>query len=300
MKIIIPFLLVLFSFQSLGQELNCQVTIITDKKLALTSVQQDVLKQLEEVIYDFMNNTKWTNDQFEVEERINCNLQFQIKEIPSDGIYKGFLQVQSSRPALNSSYNSAVLNIQDDNVTIAFSRNSIISYAPNQFRDNLTSVLAYYANLIIGMDYDSFSSNGGTKYFSEAQNIVTLAQNSGYPGWKSNEKGRRNRFWIVDNILNEVFSPLRQCNYNYHRKGVDALHKDVSTGRKAMYNALSGLTKLSAIRPNSINLVGFVQAKRNEIKNLYTDAETREKQQMVNLLKRIDPSNSSKYQEILN
>lgn len=300
MKSIIVALLVLFSFQSFGQELNCQVSIITDKRLALTSVQQEILKQLEEVMYEFMNNTKWTKDQFEVEERINCNLQFQVREIPTDGVFTGYLQVQSSRPGLNSNYNSTILNIQDDDVTFAFSRNSIIAYAPNQFRDNLTSVMAYYANLIIGMDYDSFSSNGGTKYFQEAQNIVTLAQNSGYPGWKSNEKGRRNRYWIVDNILNEVFAPLRTCNYNYHRKGVDALHKGVPSGRQEIYNALSGLTKLSAIRPNSINLVGFVQAKTNEIKNLYADAETKEKQQMVNLLKRIDPSNSSKYQEILN
>lgn len=300
MKGIVFSLLILFSFQGFGQELNCQVSIITDKKLALTSVQQDILKQLEEVIYNFMNSTQWTQDQFEVEERINCNLQFQIRQIPSDGVYKGFLQIQSSRPALNSSYNSTILNIQDDDVTIPFSRNSIVSYAPNQFRDNLTSILAYYAHLIIGMDYDSFSKNGGTKYFTEAQNIVTLAQNSGYSGWKSNEKGRRNRYWIVDNILNEVFSPLRTCNYSYHRKGIDGLHKDISTGRKQLYSSLSGLTKLSAVRPNSINLVGFIQAKRDEIKNLYLDADTKEKQRMVNLLKRIDPSNSSKYQEILN
>lgn len=300
MKAVVLSLLMLFSFQSFGQELNCQVTIITDKRLAVSTNDQEFLRQLEEVIFNFMNNTQWTKDQFEVEERINCNLQFQVREIPSQGVYKGYLQVQSSRPALNSNYNSTILNIQDDNVTFAFTPNAIISYAPNQFRDNLTSILAFYANLIIGMDYDSFSPNGGTKYFTAAQNIVTLAQNSGYEGWKSSEKGRRNRFWIIDNILNEVFSPLRTCNYNYHRKGVDALHKGVPTGRKEMYNALSGLTKLSAVRPNSINLVGFVQAKRDEIKNLYTDAETKEKQRIVNLLKRIDPSNSSKYQEILN
>ncbi len=294
--------LFLISFISIGakaQELNCQVSIIFDTKLEVTSVEKDIFKQLESVIYDMMNTTKWTNDNFEVEERINCNLQLQINSIPSSGTYAGFIQVQSSRPAFNGSYNTTVFNYQDDDVQFSFSRGAALIYSENQFRDNLTSLLAFYAYFVIGMDYDSFSSDGGTRYFEKARDIVSLAQSSGTPGWKSNEQGKRNRYWLVDNILHELFAPLRDCNYLYHRNGIDKMYEDKATARKEIYSALNKLIKVVAARPNSLNLLNFITAKTNEIKNLYEDAEVRDKNNIVNLLKRIDPTNSSKYQEIL-
>jgi hypothetical protein len=287
------------SFTAFGQELNCQVSIITDAKLEVTSVEQEIFKQLEQTIYELMNNTQWTRDKFTVEERINCNLQLQIREIPSPGTFSGSLQVQTSRPVFNSSYNTTVFNFQDDDVTFSFARNAVLAYAPNQFRDNLTSILAFYAYFIIGMDYDTFSLKGGTKYFTEAQQIVSNAQTSGFSGWRSNEKGKNNRYWLVDNVLQELFSPLRECNHEYHRKGLDELYDDKVEARKNVSAALSKLIKVVSTRPNSLNLLNFVQAKSTELKNLYADAEPQEKSEIVNLLKRIDPANSSKYQEIL-
>jgi hypothetical protein len=287
------------SFTAFGQELNCQVSIITDAKLEVTSVEQEIFKQLEQTIYELMNNTQWTRDKFTVEERINCNLQLQIREIPSPGTFSGSLQVQTSRPVFNSSYNTTAFNFQDDDVTFSFARNAVLAYAPNQFRDNLTSILAFYAYFIIGMDYDTFSLKGGTKYFTEAQQIVSNAQTSGFSGWRSNEKGKNNRYWLVDNVLQELFSPLRECNYEYHRKGLDGLYDDKVEARKNVSAALSKLIKVVSTRPNSLNLLNFVQAKSTELKNLYADAEPQEKSEIVNLLKRIDPANSSKYQEIL-
>jgi hypothetical protein len=282
-----------------SQELNCQVSIITDTRLEVTSVEKEIFEQLKQTIYDMMNTTQWTKDKFKVEERINCNLQLQINKIPSPGVYEGSLQVQSSRPGFNSSYNTTVFNYQDDNVQFAYSRNAVLVYAPNQFRDNLTSILAFYAYFIIGMDYDSFSLKGGTSYFNEAQQIVTNAQVTSAPGWKSNEAGKNNRFYLVDNVLHQLFEPLRECNYEYHRKGVDMLYDDKVKARKAMYDALNKLSKVVATRPNSINLLNFVQAKREELKALYSDAEVKDKNDIVNLLKRIDPANASRYQEIL-
>lgn len=282
-----------------AQELNCQVSIITDAKLEVSSVEQEIFKQLEQTIYEFMNNTQWTKDKFTVEERINCNVQLQISEIPSSGVYSGSLQIQSSRPAFNSGYNTTILNFQDDDILFNYSRNAVLVYAPNQFRDNITSVLAFYAYFIIGMDYDSFSLKGGTKYFNEAQQIVSNAQSSGYPGWKSNEKNKSNRYWLVDNVLHELFSPLRECNYEYHRSGLDMLYDDPIAGRAAITSALNKLLKVVATRPNSINILNFVQAKSNELKNLFEDAEAKEKTEVVNILKRVDPTNSSKYQEII-
>jgi hypothetical protein len=287
------------TFTAFGQELNCQVSIITDAKLEVTSVEQEIFKQLEQTIYELMNNTQWTRDKFTVEERINCNLQLQIREIPSPGTFSGSLQVQTSRPVFNSSYNTTVFNFQDDDVTFSFARNAVLAYAPNQFRDNLTSILAFYAYFIIGMDYDTFSLKGGTKYFTEAQQIVSNAQTSGFSGWRSNEKGKNNRYWLVDNVLQELFSPLRECNYEYHRKGLDGLYDDKVEARRNVSAALSKLIQVVSTRPNSLNLLNFVQAKSTELKNLYADAEPQEKSEIVNLLKRIDPANSSKYQEIL-
>ncbi len=300
MRIVVLFLFSLIIGRGHAQELNCQVSIITDARLEVTSVEKEIFDQLKQTIYDLMNTTQWTKDKFKVEERINCNIQLQINEIPSTGNYKGSIQVQSSRPAFSSSYNTTIFNFQDDDVQFSYSRNAVLVYAPNQYRDNLTSILAFYAYFIIGMDYDTFSLKGGTPYFTEAQNIVSNAQVSPLAGWKSNEAGKRNRFYLVDNILHQLFEPLRECSYEYHRKGVDMLYDDKIAGRQAIFDALSKLNKVAATRPNSVNTLNFVQAKRDEIKSLYSDAELKDKNEMVNLLKRIDPANASRYQEILN
>ena len=300
MRIVVLFLFSLVIGRGHAQELNCQVSIITDARLEVTSVEKEIFDQLKQTIYDLMNTTQWTKDKFKVEERINCNIQLQINEIPSTGNYKGSIQVQSSRPAFNSSYNTTIFNFQDDDVQFSYSRNAVLVYAPNQYRDNLTSILAFYAYFIIGMDYDTFSLKGGTPYFTEAQNIVSNAQVSPLAGWKSNEAGKRNRFYLVDNILHQLFEPLRECSYEYHRKGVDMLYDDKIAGRQAIFDALSKLNKVAATRPNSVNTLNLVQAKRDEIKSLYSDAELKDKNEMVNLLKSIDPANASRYQEILN
>jgi hypothetical protein len=300
MKFIVSLILfIAFNSGFKAQELNCQVSIITDARLEVTSVEKEIFEQLKQTIYDMMNTTQWTKDKFKVEERINCNIQLQINSIPSSGTYSGSMQVQSSRPGFNSSYNTTIFNFQDDDISFAYSRNAVLIYAPNQYRDNLTSILAFYAYFIIGMDYDSFSLKGGTPYFNEAQSIVSNAQSSNAPGWKSNEAGKRNRFYLIDNILHQLFEPLRECNYEYHRKGIDKLYDDKIAGRKAIFDALNRLNKVVATRPNSINLLNFVQAKLDELKNLYNDAEVKDKTDIVTLLKRLDPANSSKYQAIL-
>ena len=283
-----------------SQELNCQVSVVTDAKLEVNSVELEVFKKLEQTIYEMMNNTQWSKDIFAIEERINCNLQLQIKSKPTTDTYSGSLQIQCTRPAFNSSYNTTLFNFLDKNIQFTFTRNSLLIYAPNQYRDNLTSILAFYAYFIIGMDYDSFSLKGGTKYFNEAQQIVMLAQSSNAPGWKSTDSGKRNRFWLVDNVLHQLFEPLRVCNYEYHRKGIDILYENKEVGRQAIYKAVNLLSSVIISRPNSVNTQNFVQTKSNEIKNLSIDADKKSKVSIVNLLKRIDPANSSKYQEILN
>lgn len=285
---------------SFAQELNCQVSIVPSNKVEVSTVEQEVLNQLQEVIRQFMNETKWTKDNFQLEERINCQLQFQIEKIPQPGVYEGMIQIQSSRPVFNSNYNSMLLNFTDHNVSIAFSRNAILTYAANQYRDNLTSMLAFYAYYIIGMDYDSFGLKSGGPYFQEAQNVVLNAQNSGAPGWSPDQTGNKNnRYWIIDNALHQLFEPLRESIYEYHRLGLDKLYENKEQGRAAMYESLNKLAKVVAARPNTINVTSYIQAKRNELKQIFTDAPVPEKQKLVALLKRLDPVNSEKYDEIL-
>ncbi len=292
-------LLFFFQFPLIAQELNCQVSIVTDAKLEVSSLDKEVFEQLKQSIYEFMNSTKWTKDKFLVEERINCNLQLQITSIPSQGSYSGSLQVQSSRPVFNSSYTTTVFNFLDQNLNFQFTKNTVLLYAPNQFRDNLTSVLAFYANFILGMDYDTFSLKGGTPFFNEAQQIVSNAQSSGGEGWQSNEANKRNRFWLVDNVLQELFSPLRVSLFEYHRNGLDQLYANKTNAIAAVYSSLEPLSQVVANRPNSVNILNYIQAKSTEIKNMYTDATADQKTQMVDLLKKLDPVNTSNYQEIL-
>jgi hypothetical protein len=285
---------------SFSQELNCQVSVLTDARVEVNSTEQEIIKQMKQSVYDFMNDTKWTEDEFKTEERINCNIQIQIKTIPSSGSYTGYIQVQFNRPAFNSNYNSVLFNFQDDDVAFSFSRNAVLQYNENQYKDNLTSILSFYAYFILGMDYDSFSLKGGTPHFTKAQQIVTNAQVSGAAGWKANETGKRNRYWLVENILQPAFEPVRECNYMYHRKGIDMLYENKVAGKKAMYDALNKLTPVVQRNPNNLNTLNFLYSKIREFKNVLSDSETKEKTDFVNLLKKLDSGNSSLYQEILN
>ena len=299
MKQFLSILIFLLAFTAKSQELNCQVSIITEAKLEVNSIEQEALTQLKLTITDLMNNTQWTKDIFKIEERINCNLQLQINKIPTAGVFSGSIQIQASRPAFNTNYNTLIMNYQDDDMTFSFSRNAMLIYAPNQFRDNLSSILAFYAYFIIGMDYDSFSLKGGTPYFQEAQQIVTLAQTGGSAGWKSSESNKRNRFYLVDNMLQPVFEPFRVCIYQYHRQGIDQLYDKKVEAKKAISAALNLLSPIMATRPNTVNVVSFLFGKTTELKNIFSDSELNEKQDLVNLLKRLDPANSTSYTTIL-
>jgi len=302
-KNVLLFLVIgLNSYLSYSQEFNCQVTIILESKVEASTADKVLIDQLKISIFEFMNNQQWTNDKYKTEERINCQIQLQIKAIPSYGQFNGSMQVQSTRPAFSSSYNTTLFNFEDTEIQINYTGGIPLVLPKNGYKDNLSSLLGFYGYFLLGMDYDSFSSKGGTSYFTEAQQIVLNAQSSNASGWESGEKGKgkRNRYWLVDNILHQLFEPLRECNFEYHRKGIDVLYEDKVKGRKEITDALSNLNKIIATRPNAVNVLNFCQAKATELNNLYIDADQKEKIDVVNLLKKIDPANSSKYEQILN
>lgn len=290
---------VLLSSSINAQELNCQVTVQSNPALDVTSVEKEIFQQLEQTVFELMNNTAWTKEEFEVEERVNCIFLISITAIPSTGNYQATMQVQSTRPVYNTTYNTTIFNFLDEDVNFSFRRNARLQFTENQFVDNLTSVLAFYAYYILGMDADTFAENGGDPYYAKAQNIVTLAQSGGGAGWRASEKGRRNRYWLIENQLQELFSPLRVCLYEYHRNGLDKMYEDQEKARNEIFGALQKLQSVNSARPGSVNVLNILQAKLQELKNIYNEADTKQKNNVVGLLKRLDPANSSKYQEIL-
>ena len=288
--------LILWSVIGHSQELNCNISILTPQ---LQSADPRLFEVLELAAEEFMNDRKWTNDDFSLEERIEVSIQITIMEELSLTSFKGSIQVQSSRPVYNSDYKTPLFFANDNDFQITFLENTLIQFSLDQHRDNLSSVLAYYAYMILGMDYDSFSPKGGTAYYLKAQQIVNNAQNAGEAGWRSSE-GQRNRFWLVENILNQTFAPLRDCVYTYHRRGFDLLFEDMETGRKNIADALIELRKIHQIKPSSYNMQLFFYPKVEELINLFAPTPVDEKTRVYNLLRLVDPGNIQGYERIMN
>ncbi|MFT4778865.1 MAG: hypothetical protein ACJAU0_001737 [Flavobacteriales bacterium] len=278
-----------------AQELNCEVQIQAPQ---VSNVDPTRFETIQESVRDFMNSRKWTNDNFEFEERIQCNMLITINSAPSQTNFNATIQIQSSRPVFNTDYNTPVFSVNDGDFSFNFLDNAMIQFSLDQHRDNLSSVLAYYAYMVIAADYDSMSLEGGTELYLKAQTIVANAQNAGESGWRASE-GQRNRYWLVENILSQSFNPLRKCNYYYHRQGFDKLYEDVEESRKTISDALIELRNIHRIRPSSYNVQLFFVAKSQEIIKLFEPAPGPEKQRILPILKELDPGNISKYDSSL-
>jgi len=299
MKSILFIVTLLFTTYLSAQELNCQVNVQSNPALDISTTEKEILSELEQAVFEIMNNTSWTKDEFAVEERINCVFQISITEVLGNGSFKASVQVQATRPVYNTTYNTTLLNFLDEDVQFTFRRGAKIVYSDNQFTDNLSSVMAFYAYYIIGLDGDSFAMKGGDLYLKKAQDIVLLAQSSMIPGWRADERGRRNRYWLIENTMQELFNPLRECFYDYHRKGLDNMYSDQNLARTEIQSALQKLLAVNSSRPGSVTVLNFLNAKRQELSGIYKDADRKQQVDVVNMLKRLDPTNASKYQEIL-
>lgn len=278
-----------------AQELNCTVTVIAPQ---ISNVDVSRFDALEDGIREFMNGRRWTNDNFEFEERIECTLQLTVSEAIGSTVFKGSMQIQSSRPVFNSAYNTPVLLVNDGDIQFEWLDNSTIIFNPGQHRDNLSSLLAYYAYMILGMDYDTFSLEGGTAHFLQAQAIVANAQNAGERGWKASQ-GKQNRYWLVENHLSQTFRPVRNCLFNYHRKGLDVLFQDVEGGRLTIAESLIDMRSTNRIRPGSYNIQVFFLSKSDEIINIFSPAPDAERGRLLPILKQLDPGNIQSYDQNL-
>ncbi|NEN25500.1 DUF4835 family protein [Cryomorpha ignava] len=284
-----------FGQMARAQELNCQVDVIYPQ---IQGVNTAIFDQMKQDVFEFMNNRKWTNDKFTIEERIKCNLLINITDArASSNTYKAELQIVSTRPVFNSSYESAVLNVRDDAVTFEYFQNTQYNFNPDNFQNNLVSILAYYAYMVIGYDYDTYSPSGGTPYYQQAQRIVQSAQGSNYPGWKAFESDK-NRYWLVEDILHKTFEPLRATLYQYHREGLDIMSDKTQLGRQKIMASLQGFNQIHRIKPMAYVTQLFFLAKSDEIGNIFKEAPVPERNTVYETLSKVDPGNLAKYEKM--
>ena len=287
-----------FSFiliNSHAQELNCQVIINTSQIQG--SANKQIFDQLQKSIFDFVNNRKWSNDIFGFQEKINCTFQIIINKSLGSDEYSASIQVESARPIYKSAYSSTIFNFQDDDFQFKFQQFSQLEFNENTFQNNLTSVLAYYAYVVLANDYDSFSPLGGTQYWQKAQQIVNNAQSANESGWVSSQS-QRNRYWLVENTLQPVFKGLRDCMYEYNKNGLDMMFEKTDEGRAAILKSLDLLMPVYKSRPASFNMQLFFNAKADELVNIFKGASPEEKTKIMELLSTLDPSRTNKYSKI--
>jgi len=278
-----------------SQELNCQVSVVSVQVQGTTEKQ--IFEQLQKSIFEFMNNTKWTKDNYTTAERIDCSILINVTSKLSTDEYKATIQVQSRRPIYKSSYFSPTVNYIDENFVFRYQQFQQLEFNLNTFSNNLTSVLAFYAYVILANDYDTFSNLGGTEYYQKAQTIVANAQSASEVGWKSSESNK-NRYWIVENALQPVFQPIRECMYQYHRLGLDIMQEKPDAGRAKILESTNLLVGVYKNRPASYIMELFFNAKVDEVVNIFSKGSPEEKNKAVENLTTVDPSNSTKYFKI--
>lgn len=288
-RIFVSFLLLIFGFAN-AQQLNCTVTVNSDK---IANANPQTFKTLQKSISEFVNKTDWTGDTYRQGERINCSMFITLNSYDSDQ-YTGTIQVQSSRPVFNSTYSTPVLNYNDKDVNFSYIEFSSLNYNPSNFESNLVSLLSFYSLMIIGMDADTFALKGGNPWLEVAQEICNVAQQGGYKGW-SQADGNQNRYFLINDMLSNTYSPFREAMYQYHYQGLDTMAKDLKPAKQSIIESLTTLGKLYSVRPNAFLTRVFFDAKSDEIVSIFSGGPNIPIADMVDNLNKISPLNSSKW-----
>lgn len=279
-----------------AQELQATVNVNFNK---IGGADQQLYQAMQTTISEFLNTRKWTDDIFQQQERIVCNITIMLDERVSTNQFKATVQIQSTRPVFNSGYNAVMLNHTDPDWVFEYVEFQPLEFNDNSFLNNLSSLLAFYAFTIIGLDYDSFSLLGGTEYHQRAQQVVVNAQNAVEPGWRQNQN-LRNRYWLNENILNSAFNPFREGLYYYHRLGLDIMHRseNMIEARKQITAAITKMHGVHKSKPGSMLQQVYLNGKLTEIIGIYSKATPAEKSNVLTMLSEIDPPNILQYQKI--
>jgi hypothetical protein len=287
-------LLLCFGCSATAQDLNARVKVVSGK---IKTSNTHIFQSLETAMKDFLNGHKWSPDNILPQERVDCNFVLNLTNWDGNSSFSGELQVQSSRPVFNSAYTTPLLNLNDKDFDFVYAEGQTIDYSDQNFQSNLSSVMAFYAYIIMGMDYDSFSRFGGTSFFNAAQAVVINAQSASFKGWKAFD-GNINRYWLAENLNNKAYTSLREFVYDYHRNGLDVMAENSSKGRKAIADRLSSLSQVDRQRIGAMFPLIFFTAKSDELVSIFSKADSREKTNAITLLSQIDPANGTKYLKI--
>lgn len=292
-KILTLLILLIGALSTSAQELNCTVEVNSSQ---ISGTNKSVFETLKDAISDYMNNTVFTNAQFAANEKIDCQLYLTVKEF-TDGIIKGDLQIQSTRPVYNSAYTTTVFNFKDGKIDFEYQEGNPLVFSVNTMENQLTAILNFYAYLIIAMDFDTFSTNGGDQYYEILKQIVQMAQSSGEVGWKAFED-TNNRSAILSALTDPQTSVIRKLLYEYHRKGLDEMALSTDKGRKVIHSTLPYLKQIYDASPMSVDLSIFKDAKFDELVNIYSKAPDTERTEAYNILQPIYPAESQRLEKI--
>jgi hypothetical protein len=282
-----------------AQELNCNVTIISDQINAQQAAEKQVFVDMKMAISDFINNKRWTNDIYSQEERIKCNLIITFTKSPQQNVFQGNAQFQVIRPVYNTTYETILLTYVDRNFNISFSpEDRQMNFNEQSFTNNLTSILGFYSMIALTLDYDSFSKTGGSQFLTRAFNIANTAFTAGQSGWERTGDVR-NRYWLVENLQNQQLLPFREGFYTYHRLALDNFTNDPGNGRRQILEFMNSIRTLQQSRTNSVLMNSFLDAKGQELVNIFSEATKDEKQKAFQVLSSIDPSKTELYRKLV-
>jgi hypothetical protein len=293
--ILLIFVIVCFSQHAFSQEFICQVSINTSKVQASDKHKYETLQK---ALYEFVNNRKWTNYQYKNEERIECSILFTLDDPGTSDELKGTCNLQLRRPVFKTAYNTVLFNYIDKDIQFTYTENEPLDFVENTFISNLTSMVSFYLNIFLALDADAYSMKGGGEFLTKANAIVNTCQNRAEKGWKAFES-QRNRFWLVENIQNGAYSKVREFWYKYHRLGLDVMADNLEGGRQAITESLELLQMLNREKPGLFIISIIVQAKSDEIINIYSKASPQDKSKVTGIMRELDPANASKYQVIM-
>ncbi len=298
-KLILLITVLVLTVQLQGQELKCNIQVVSQQ---VQGTNKQVFETLRNAIFEFMNNKVWTNNVYTMDERIECNLMFNITEQVSADEFRGTLQIQSSRPVYNTNYKTTMFNFVDKDIHFRYIEFEPLEFDLNSHSSNLTSILAFYAYFLLALDYDSFSYMGGSPYFENAEKIVINAQNVVEKGWKPiDDMSHKNRYWLSKDFLDQEYSPVREFIYRYHRHGLDMMDSKVIEGRAEIATSIELLQKVYRSRPDPYMYILrlIFDAKADEMVKIFSESFVEEKNRVHNMLTEMDQTNASKYKTIL-
>ncbi|MDH5413614.1 MAG: DUF4835 family protein [Flavobacteriaceae bacterium] len=287
-------LIFVFITQIKAQELNCLVIVNADQ---IQNTNSQIYNTLQNEITEYINNTKWTNSSYKPHEKISCAITLNILEQPSSNEFKGNIQIQASRPVFNSTYQTPILNYKDDNLSFTYNEFQPLIYNENSFESNLVSILTFYAYTIIGIDADTFSLKGGEQFHQLAENVVNLAQQGGFSGWNRID-GSNTRYQLNENILSPVYEDFRRVLYEYHIKGLDLMSDNKKEAKNNVANAIMSLQNIYNRRANAYLLRVFMDTKSDEIIDVFSDGPRINSTNLKELLLKIYPTFSTKWEKI--